>query len=39
MESAQSGLLSEAIDEGHSSDGGDSNDSSEFFRETAERIL
>ena len=38
MESAQDGLLSEIIDEGNSSDGDNSNDS-EFFRESAERIL
>ena len=38
MESAQDGLLSEMIDEGNSSDGDNSNDS-EFFRESAERIL
>ena len=38
MESAQDVLLSEMIDEGNSSDGGGSNDS-EFFRESAERIL
>ena len=38
MESAQDGLLSEMIGEGNSSDGENSNDS-EFFRESAERIL
>ena len=38
MESAQDGLLSEMIDEGNSSEEGNSNDS-EFFRESAERIL